>query len=358
MAMRASAGLSAAGSRQEVSRVRAKRMAGSTRQPRALTRLGITLSLLIAASPALGQASNKAVAEELFRQGQSLMQAGKLDEACPKLAESQRLDPGTGTLLNLGACHEKQGKLASAWAEFSDAAALAQRDGRDDRVQYAKDHLSAIEPKLSRLIIVVAPGAAVPGFQVKLDDSEVGGPSLGIPLPVDPGVHQIAAVAPGKRPWQASLTINAGPSRETITVQPLVDAPAEAVPAGGANADATEQGPPGKSQRIIAYGLGGLGVIGVGVGTAFGLTAISKNDDSNSKGCFGNECTVSAAALRRDARSAGTISTVAFVAGGAALAAGAIVYFTAPSAKSSAGRASARLSLAPGGASLAIGSAW
>jgi len=287
------------------------------------------------------------------------MQAGKLDEACPKLAESQRLDPGTGTLLNLGACHEKQGKLATAWAEFSDAEALSRRDGRDDRVAFAKDHLAAIEPKLSRLTISVAAGADVPGFEIKLDDAVVGAPSLGIALPIDPGPHRVAASAPGKLPWHASVAIRVGPSQESVVVQPLADAPKEAEPLAAPNAPpAADQGSPGRTQRIIAYGLGGLGVVGLGLGTAFGLTASSKNDESNSKGCFGNDCIGVAADLRKDARSAGTIATVAFAVGGAALAGGAILFFTAPSSKVPSARASARVSLGPGGALLAIGSAW
>ena len=345
-------------------RAKHTRFGSSARSRRKLlgtARAGLGFLLTLAAGPALAQSSNKAVAEELFRQGQSLMQAGKLDDACPKLAESQRLDPGTGTLLNLGACHEKQGKLASAWAEFSDAAALSQRDGRDDRVQFAKDHLAAIEPKLSRLTINVAAGAAVPGFEVKLDDAVVGGPSFGIPLPVDPGPHQIAASAPGKRPWQASLAIKLGPSEESVVVQPLADAPKEAGADAGSSSPTlaeSDRPAPGRTQRLIAYGLGGLGVVGVAVGTAFGLTAISKNDESNAKGCFGDECIASAATLRKDARSAGTLSTVAFAVGGAALAGGAVLFFTAPSSKTPAQRASARLSLGPGAATLAIGSAW
>lgn len=314
------------------------------------------LAWLFAAAPA--RAGNNGAAEELFRQGQALMQAGKYDEACPKLAESQRLDPGTGTLLNLAACHEKEGKLASAWAEYNDAAVLAQRDGRDDRVQYCKEHLAAIEPKLARLTINVAPGAAVPGFEVKLDDTVVGGPSLGIALPVDPGSHQISARAPGKRPWQASLTIRTGPSQEAVTIQPLADAPEAAEPVNNPAPPPpprAEGGSSGNTQRVIAYALGGAGIIAVGVGTAFGLTAISKNNESNDKGCFGNQCTAPSASLRNDARSAGTISTVAFALGGAALAGGVTLLLTAPSSKHDY-RASARVVLGPG--SVAIGSAW
>ena len=42
-----------------------------------------------------------AAAEALYREGRALMEKGDLDAACPKLAESQRLDPSSGTALNL-----------------------------------------------------------------------------------------------------------------------------------------------------------------------------------------------------------------------------------------------------------------
>src|SRR5689334_5988136 len=163
------------------------------------------------------------------------MAAGNYDAACPKLAESQRLDPATGTLLNLAACHEKQGKLATAWLEYSDALVAARRDGRDDRVEFARQRAGELEPKLSRLTIVLGPDADEPQLTLELDGASVGRAVLGAATPVDPGTHVVRATAPGKQPWQQSIEVGAVADQQSITVPRLEIAPAsEATPAPAA----------------------------------------------------------------------------------------------------------------------------
>jgi hypothetical protein len=83
--------------------------------------------------------------------------------------------------------------------------------------------------------------------------------------------------------------------------------------------------------RTTGLVVAGAGIVGLGVGAAFGLTAQSKNDQSNHSGCNGNDCTAPAAAVRRDALSAASASTVAFVLGGVLTAGGVVMWLVAPS---------------------------
>jgi len=82
---------------------------------------------------------DKAAAQTLFDEGRRLMAAGKLADACPKLAESQKLDPGVGTQFHLSDCYERFGQTASAWAGFLEVAAAAKSAGQNDREKVARD---------------------------------------------------------------------------------------------------------------------------------------------------------------------------------------------------------------------------
>jgi serine/threonine-protein kinase len=74
------------------------------------------------------------------------------------------------------------------------------------------------------------------------------------------------------------------------------------------------------------------GLVGIGVGSAFGVTAISKkNQSSNDCGAAigradPDACTAAGAQLRRDGLSAATVATGAFVAGAIAFAGGVTLF--------------------------------
>jgi hypothetical protein len=193
--------------------------------------LAATLAVLGFALPrgACAQSATEvALAETLYRQARELAAAGKFAEACPKFAESYRLDPGTGTLLNLASCHESLGKVATAWLEYNEALVQSRRDRMQRRIDYAEEHIAALEPKLSHLTITLASDADRAGLELSIDGVVVGVEALGAATPLDPGTHTIAAKAPGKKQWSISVEIGAVADQQTLVIPVLEAAPAPA----------------------------------------------------------------------------------------------------------------------------------
>src|SRR6266481_7047249 len=85
-------------------------------------------------------------AEGLFQEGRQLLEEGHVDEACLRLAESYWQEPASGTLLNLARCHQTQGKIATAWAEYAAAARLSRAQGREVRARAAAERYSVSLP--------------------------------------------------------------------------------------------------------------------------------------------------------------------------------------------------------------------
>src|SRR6516164_8031146 len=114
--------------------------------------LGATLAAALWVGDVAAQ-SDPVAARVLFSDARSLTAQGKYEQACPKFEESQRLDPGIGTLFNLADCWEHIGRTASAWGRFLDVAAQAKMAGQADREKVARERAAMLEPKLSRLTI-------------------------------------------------------------------------------------------------------------------------------------------------------------------------------------------------------------
>lgn len=298
----------------------------------------------------------------MFNQARELMGKQQYALACPKLEESLRLDPAPGTRFNLADCYEHIGRTASAWGAYLEVASAAKRAGLADKEKIARDRAAALEPKLPKLVVEVPGGASVQGLVVRRDGTTVGQPSWGTPTPVDQGEHVVDATAPGKRPFKKIVSITKEGVTETVSVAledevhtaggieavkpgagAAVPAPSAAPPASGASApEPLSAGAPPPAdekpqeglgtQRIAGIGIGAAGLVGVVVGAVFGLKAGSKHSEAQKpENCpTPTQCYPSGAALTSDARGAATVSTIAFVAGGVALAGGVVLYFTAP----------------------------
>jgi hypothetical protein len=170
-------------------------------------------------------AGDESVAEQVFKEGRALMVAGRFAEACPKLEESQRLEPKGGTQLNVAACHERLGKIATAWVEFHDAVVTARTEGHPDRERLAQQRVDALEPRLPWLTVTIAPGAR--DLTIEIDGATILPIALGKDMPVDPGEHRISASVAGEVVWETTLLFKESTRQSVLVPAP----PAKAKPA-------------------------------------------------------------------------------------------------------------------------------
>lgn len=320
-------------------------------------------------------AADKATAQALFDAGKNLLADGKYAESCAKFAESQRLDPAPGTLLNLADCYEKSGLTASAWATWLEAAAAARQAGQTERERAARDRATALKSRLVSITVVVPEAHRIANLAVRRDGTLVGIATWGTAVPVDPGTHSVMATAPGHRNWQTTVTVVDGVQPVHVTVpklelevppvppnyppntvpassgQPaIVSQPAATPPpnfsapppvgvptlqrAGSIATEPQEVESEGATQRTWAYVAGGVGIAGIAVGSFYGLRANSKNEDSIALCSTETLCGQAGYDLRQDALDAATYSTIAFGVGSAALVTGVVLLLTAPSVES------------------------
>jgi tetratricopeptide (TPR) repeat protein len=321
---------------------------------RSLPTAGASLACLLLCQTALADAQT-AAAEALFEEGRRLVAAGKLPEACSRLEESQRLDPAIGTQYHLADCWERTGRLASAWGAFLDVSYAARQAGQPDRERAARDRAQALAPRLPRLVIHPPASASDTALQIARDGVLVGKGQWGSAVPVDPGMHQVVASAPGRQTWQASVQTQEA-STATLTIPALQPAPA-----------VSPEAPPGREQpkgfwttrTTSAVALGGLAVAGITVGAIYGLTARSNNEDSLAYCAEKNLCSREGVDLRQQARTDAAVSTVAFSVAGAAALGAVVLWATSPGSAQKPAAARLRLIALPtAGAQLRWEGSW
>jgi len=202
-----------------------------------------------------------------------------------------------------------------------------------------------------------AAGNDLTGVRVDIDGSVLAEHLEGTALSIDPGEHTFTFARAGDPPVQKVFVIREGEKdrRERVVLGPVAIAAAPAaVPAVVAQAPVAPAPAPSywTGRRIGAVVLAAAGVAGIGVGAGFGLAAMSRHDDAE-KVCPHACADQHGVDLWNSARSAGTISTVAFIAGGVALAGGAVLWLTG---RTETGAPPTQVTLGPG--TLSLRGAW
>jgi hypothetical protein len=287
-------------------------------------------ALLLAGRGARGaEPRDAAAAEALFEDAKVLLERGEVAAACPKFEESFRLDPATGALFAMALCHERAGRLATAWVEYIEAAARSNAEHNAERENSARERAGALLPRLSFLIIRVDPAtAALPGLSITHDGVGLRPAAFGSALPVDPGRHVVRAEAPGHQRWEASVDVGDQPQRATLDVptlaalaQPAPPAP-PAPPAAVRHAGTLELTP----LRIAGLALGGAGVSGLSFAAFASWRALDKKASSE-HACTPVSCSTQAGQDDRiAAREAALWATAGAISGVALLGAGTVAW--------------------------------
>jgi hypothetical protein len=207
--------------------------------------------------------------------------------------------------------------------------------------------IDLVNASLPTVVIEAKDGAGndLAAVKVTMDGDVLAEKLDGSALSLDPGAHTFTFELAGQPSITKQLVIREGQKDRREVLQfgaPVASAATAAAPAAKAPATSSIESSvdqvsssTGGSQKTFAIVAAGVGVVGIGVGTIFGLSAMSKHDDANAK-CPGACSDQAGVELWNDARTAGNISTVGFIVGGVGLATGAILWITAKPSRSTA----------------------
>ncbi len=232
---------------------------------RRLYQFGLALIALCLTLAPSALARNTSGADVLFEAARAAMNEGNYDVACQKFEESNRLERAPGTLLNLGNCEEKRGRVASSWARYTEAMDMLMPN--DPRYGFGKKKAEALENRVPRLTVYLSK-TAPPGTTVTRNGKEWV-ESFGVPVHLDPQAYVIVVSAPGHESATYELVMLEGDIK-TLTV-----GPGDALPDKAPSVTTRTVVVADESAQRRQWGLiiGGIGAAAAVAGITFGVLA-------------------------------------------------------------------------------------
>ncbi len=277
---------------------------------------------LLLAVPSWAGEDAAANAEALFRAGREAAEAGDYDLACARFGASLAQEAAVGTRLNLALCEEQRGQLAAAWAHLHTV--LEQLPAEDSRQPIAEAAKERVERALAW--VTLTDESLGERFRVLVGGNPLDSGSFGVALPWNPGTHRVLITAPGHPPRTLEVTVRAG---ERLTV-PLalgeveVQAPPESsAPPVPAPSDVTATSVPEQDggqrsrdpRRGVAYAALATGGVGLAVGSAAGIFALSQQRIVDRECGRDKQCSPAGMDAVDRGKTAAAVSTVGFVSG-------------------------------------------
>ena len=221
----------------------------------------------------------------LYREGVALAEAGRWDEALKRFEKVVAIRSAPPALVALATAQEKAGKIASAKHTFQKAQADALAAGDVELAQKAEKALTALDPRVARIVVRLPPGTS--GARVLVDGNAIAADPKGVEA--DPGEHQVVVEVPGQPIFQERVVL-AAEQRKEIAVRLGARGPADAPAAqsapdtAGASGDSSSGGPP-----IGSWILGGAGVAASIVGLVVRFDSQASYDDVSAQ-CPNEQC--------------------------------------------------------------------
>lgn len=314
--------------------------------------LGTGLVVVALAAPA--RAAEVVISEEArahFAAGVNLLQdpdGARYEEAYREFREAYARSPSWKILGNLGITAMKLERDSEAIDAIKKYLAEGGKQiDAEERAQFQRD-LATLESGAARLTLQSEPAGATiederfpaSGQPIRNAYSSTGAPLV---IGVRPGRHRFTAKLAGRADavWEVELSPKQQQAH-TFVLPEQAAAPAPAAPIApaappAATAD-TSQLQGGNALRTGSYVALGVGVVGIGVGTVFGLKASSNYKDANAitddpANCpSSGDCELPASLfdkreqLGKDGDSAKTLAIVGFALGGVGLATGVTLF--------------------------------
>ncbi len=241
----------------------------------------------------------------------------------------------------------QQGKLHDALTQL---ALCADPSCPSEVSSECTQRIASVNAAMPTLILAAQDGTGNDLYDVKVTMD--GAPLLtsldGRSIAIDPGEHSFHFETAGQPPLDKKIVLREGDKdrKETVVIGPVSQKatlpptqPPSPAPAGSY----------WSTQRTLSVVSVGVGVVGLAAGSIFGgLTISEKNKETSACGTSSCSDYASAKDHYNSAITDGTVSTVAFIAGGVFVVAGAVLWFTAPSSTSASPSASVgRVRLVP-----------
>ena len=212
-------------------------------------------------------------------------------------------------------------------ADSPEAFRKAVRDAEAEEVE--------LEPRLPKVTIVIhGVGADSPALTVSIDGAPLKAALLGVEMPINPGSHSLEARVAGGEPARLDFIVS---ERERKSVElrvapPPAPEPVAPTPVLGPSAPGPSAPARSSWQRPVAYAAGGLGAVGLATGVVAGLMASGRHAKLDEQ-CPDRLCVEGSAGADslRSFHTLRTVSTVGYVVGAVALAAGVTLFVLAPS---------------------------